>query len=872
MTFLERARPLQDLRASLDRTSAGHGEIVFLGGEAGIGKSTLIEHHLREAKEAHHSVVVSCDGSVIPGPFGPLVDLSEGLGLDTNRWLESGAARDEIYREVLQAFRAVPGPTILVGEDAHWIDEATLELIRFLGRRIDGSKVQFIVAYRNDELEPYHPLRRVLGDLVNSPSVRRIDLEPLSRDAVRELALSSGIDADALYQRTGGNPFFVTETIASGTTDVPETVRDAVLARAARLSPEARAVIDTAAVLSSPIDLRLLEKIIGARVAELVDACLAAGMLRDTDGLITFRHAISRDAILSSISAPRLRALHQRVLDAMREDPAQVTRLDQLAYHAEAAGNEEATLEFAPAAARHAAAFGAHREAADHYRRALRFAAHLPDTERRALLEAEAVERYLTGDIDEAIRLQRDAVSLSTALGDTLRQGDSTRWLSRFLWFSGQTAEAREHAESARALLETLPPGPELGMAWSNLSQLHMLAGEFDKAIEWGTQAITLATELDNPAILAHAMTNVGSSRTNRGEEDGVAMLEEAARLAREHGLEDDAVRAMTNLGYGLLTQHDLPRAERALDEGIAYAEERDLLAMELYQRANRASVWLARGRWEDARSEATTITQLPAAIAGTRIVALICLGRVCTILGEEAGSELEEAHALASQTGELQRLGPTTSARAEAAWLHGTLERLRDEIEPVWRLAVGRADRWLEGELGLWLHRAGVKVSIEGLPEPYALEISGDAAAASRAWSELGHPLEAARARASSGTEEDLRAALEQCDRIGARADALRITRHLRAIGVRKIPRGPRASTRANAGQLTARELEVLRLVAERASNREIAERLFLSPKTGGHHVSSILAKLDVGTREEAARYATSTGMLQIRDQEPER
>lgn len=867
MELLERDLYLEELHASLRRVVHGGGELVFLGGEAGIGKSSLIARFVAEAQSRARTVVVSCDGLAMSGPLGPLFDLAEVLGPEVEQLLAEQAPRDELFRAVLRAFRSARGPIVVIGEDAHWADEATLELIRFLGRRIAGTRALFVVAYRNDELGPHHPLRRVLGDLVNAPGVRRLDLPHLSLDAVTTLVAGTGIDPVELHARTGGNPFFVTETIESGATGVPATVRDAVLARASRVSPTGRAVLDAAAVIGMTVDPRLLAAVIGGPVEDDVDECLAVGMLLPAGQAVAFRHAISREAIYDSMSPPRRRALHQRVLAAMRDDPVLAQDMALLAFHAEEAGDGEAALAFATAAARQSAAFGSHREAAAQYGRALRFAARLPVEERLPLMEAQSYECYLTGDVQEAIRIRHEVVDLYRAAGDTVRQGDNTRWLSRLYWFSGQVGAAHRYAEEAHAMLERLPPGPELAMSCSNLSQLRMLARDLPAAIAWGEQAIALATELGDDRILAHAMTNVGTARYSLGDDAGREMLEQAVALARRIGAEDDVSRALTNLAWTSWTRGNLRRAEEYLEAGIAFTGERDLVAMELYLRATRAAIRVDQGRWHEARSEAETIARLPVGPTGARLVSLTCLGRIRAILREDPAVALDEAWALAQLTGELQRLGPVAAARAEAAWLKGDLAPVVDELRAVFARALAREDRWVAGELGLWLHRAGVAVDPEAVAEPFALEIAGGVAAAARAWDELGYPLAAARARASSGAEDDLRTAFEAFERMDARADAARAARLLREMGARHIPRGSRPATRANPEHLTTRELDVLGLLAAGASNREIAGRLYLSPKTVGHHVSAILAKLDVATRGDAVRRAQALGLTQPRD-----
>ena len=867
MDLLERTAHLEQLRDYFRQASGGEGKLILLGGEAGIGKTTLIERFVREVGQAVPSArveIVSCDGLKMPGPLGSLFEIAQGLGPEVQRLLVEEAPRDHLFRAVLAALAGLRNPLVLVAEDAHWTDEASIDLIRFIGRRIGGLRLLFIVTYRDDELGPYHPLRRILGDLATAQAVRRMALPPFSPAAVRALARGSGFDPVALHARTGGNPFFVTEVLAAGTPEVPATVRDAVLARASRLSLEARAVLDAAAVIGEQVEPALLEAVVGGPIEDAVDECLAVGTLRPLERTIAFRHGIIRQTVLATISPPRFRALHRRILAALQGDAAHRNDLARLAHHAEEAGDRATVLAIAPAAARQAAAFGAHREAAAQYARALRFATDLPAEERADLLEARSRECYLTGEVEAAVAAGREALVLRQEIGDQLTLGDGTRWLSRLSWFAGRNGDAEQLARDALALLEPLPPGPELAMAYSNLSQLRMLADDAAAAISWGERAIALATELGEEATLVNALNNVGTARFNADDESGRALVERSLTLARAARLEDDVSRALANLASSSFILCDLPAAEGYLDAGLAHTAERDLLAMERYFQAQHAVLRFAQGAWDAAAAEANATALDPAATVLSRIVALIALGRVLACRGEDPWTTLDEALALAETTGELQRVAPVRVGRAEAAWLAGDLERTADEARRGLELAVLRTNRWRGGELALWLHRSGHRPlpSME-MAEPYALEIAGDWVAAAAFWEQRGFPLLAARARSEGGDEGAVRAALATFERLGAKPDAARATRRLRALGARSIPRGPRATTRVNPALLTEREVEVLGLVAAGKSNREIAAQLYLSPKTAGHHVSAILAKLGVATRADAADQARRNGLL---------
>jgi ATP/maltotriose-dependent transcriptional regulator MalT len=481
------------------------------------------------------------------------------------------------------------------------------------------------------------------------------------------------------------------------------------------------------------------------------------------------------------------------------------------------------------------------------------------------LLEARSYECYLTGQLDDAIADRSRAIDLRRADGNLIRVGDNLRWLSRFSWFTGRTAEASKYAQSALELLETLPPGPELAMAYSNLSQLEMLAYHAPNAIAWGERAIELASALDNQPILAHAFTNVGSAKASTDDyEEGCRLIERGAEIARACGLHDDVSRSLANLSWTAIEHYDQASADRYTLEGIAFTADHDLIGMELYIRALRARLYLGRGGWDEAESQARQLLDRYGAVVPTLIVANMVAGLARARRGEYAADLLDEALRLAEQTGELQRLGPVRAARAEAAWLAGDSELAAAEGEHELAYARGSEQRWLAGNLALWMHRGGRSIEdTSDLAAPFALEISGDGVAAAAIWRERGYHLEEARALASTGEEEQLRAAHAIFDRLGAKPDLARTVRMLRSAGATQIPRGPRPETRANAAGLTSRELEVLHLLILGRSNKEIAGELFLSARTVGHHVSAILAKLDISSRAEAYTRAEALNLL---------
>ena len=859
MELLEREQFLIELEAIFQDTGVGSGRFVLISGEAGIGKTSLVE---RFAKDHKKSVLWgACDALFTPRALGPLYDIAHQTQGNLLELLKAEAPRAAIFSAVLEELESGRGPVITVIEDVHWADEATLDLLKFLGRRINRINSLLIVTYRDDEVGAEHPLRLVLGDLPHR-SVARLRLPALSEAGVNTLAESAGRCIEDLYPVTGGNPFFVTEALASKEGGVPVTVRDAVLSRAVRLSPAARTVLELVAVVPARTEMWVLDDTISPD-GSTVEECVTAGMLRCDGETTAFRHELARLAIEDSIPAARRQRLHHLVLTALLSRDSEAL-LARIVHHASQAGDGKAVLKYAPVAARQAAALNAHRESASHYQTALRYADQLAKEERAKLLECRSYECYLTNQGDEAAQARREALEIWRQAGDEARQGDNLRWMSRLSWWVGRKAEAESYAIEAVAVLENLPPGPELAMAYSNRAQLHMLADEHQQAVLWGTRAIALAQDLGATETLVHALNNVGTAELISHDEQGRIKLEESLRLALANSFQEHAGRAFTNLAYVAVRYRNYHLAMRYLNDGIAYTTEHDMDSLTLYMRAERARAHFEQGDWDSASDDAEFVLRHYGVLAITRIPALAVLGHLRVRRGDpDAARLLAEAHELAMHTQELQRIAPVASALAESAWLKGDLEQLLDQARFVLKMAKGRDDPWLQGEFAFWMWRArGTTETAERIAAPFALQISGDWRAAAAAWKEIGCPYEEAMALAD-GDEPAQRVALEMFKKLGAGPAVERLSQTMRATGVRGIPRGPRPSTKENAAGLTSRQMEVLALMTDGFANAEIAERLFISPKTVDHHVSAILAKLDAHTRAEAVSLALQSGLI---------
>jgi DNA-binding CsgD family transcriptional regulator len=850
--LLEREPFLEALEEAHASARAGRGRMILIAAEAGGGKTALVEAFRAEMDRGVQFLFGACEALFTPRPLGPFAEVGVETGGDLARLVETEATPHEVLAALLDALGTAP--TVLVLEDVHWADEATLDVLQLLGRRVETTRSLVIATYRDDEIHATHPLRLVLGGLISRPSVDRITLPPLSRAAVGNLANPFGADPDELFRRTGGNPFFVTEALAGGDATVPETVRDAVLARASSLSAPARALLETVAVVPGQAELRLLEAVAAAELDSL-EECLSSGMLVARDGSVAFRHELARLAVEESIAAHRRRSLHATFLSALADGGDDA----RLAHHADAAGDREALLKYAVRAGERAAALGAHREAAAHYASAVRSGDPLPDVELASLLERRAYECYLTGQIEEALAARRAALDRYRRVGDRVREGDQLRWISRLFWFTGRDEEADKAARAAVAILEPLPPGRELAMAYSNVSQLRMLAHDVDESIDWGERAIGLAERLGDREVLVHALNNVGTSEWVAGI--GPARLERSLALALEADLEEHVARAYTNLGALAVCSCDYDRGEAVLSEAIAYTIERDLDSWRLYMTGWQAKAALDRDRWDEAAAGATSVLADLRTPESSQIMPLVVLGVVRARRGDpDAAEALDRALELAQLTGEPQRLTQVAAARAEAAFLAGDAERAVAEARLIDLGAV--RERWAKGELAVWIARSGGEMGLLDAPEPYALELAGRHADAAAWWRGRRCRYAAALSLAAGGAEDLLRVAFDELTELGARPAAALVARRLRELGARGLKRGPRAATRDNPANLTARELEVLALVAEGLKNAEIAERLFLSPKTVDHHVSAILRKLGASTRAEAGFEAARLGL----------
>ena len=862
MELLERETFLESLAGYADEALLGQGRAVLIAGEAGVGKTALLEA-FHERFPGARWAWGGCDDLSTPRPLAPLHDVARALGGDLLAAVRRGAVREELFEELLTALGAGDELTVVVIEDLHWADEATLDLVKHVVRRMTTSRALLLLTYRDEGLDEGSRLRRLLGDIGSYRSTRRISLPALSEQAVRGAADGTAFDGADLYRLTHGNPYYLSEVLAAQAGEVPPSIRDAVLARAARLDPEGRRVLDVAAVVGMRQPVALLRVVEGVTDAGL-DDCVRSGLLVESDGDLAFRHDLARLAVSEALPPQRRIGLHAAVLQALGDDADDA----RLAHHADGAGDSERVLRHAPAAAVAASRAGAHIEAAQQYRRALRHAAGLPARDRAELLEALADETSLTDELADLTQAREDALALWRELGDDLRIGDGMRKLINPLWRMARGAEAEAMAEQAVTYLERLPPGPELARALHSLSAMRHGQGEVPEALRLCLEAQQRARELGLDDLLVDTLNNESCFRTVLGG-DGMPMLREALDLALATGLDQQIARTYTNLHECLHLYWEIEEAERLYAEAMSYFDVHDIVAFEACLRGDRIASIARQGRTAEARAlnDEMLGSRLPSPI--NALAPLTTAGLLHARSGalEDAWRALDDVLDLAQRLGESTYLMRVNLARAEAHWLERRPLAAADEARASATCLTG-PDGWEVGQVLTWCRRTGVTFDAPAAwPEPrgpWALELAGDHRAAAGEWDRLGGRQLAAMALAFSSDEADVRDAVERFAAMDAPASEARARQRLREVGAETVPSGPRASTRSHPAGLTKRESEVLEALTRGASNAEIAAELYLSERTVEHHVSNVLGKLGVGTRVEAAQAAKEGGFAE--------
>ena len=848
MELLEREPFLDALGDYATEAGSGNGRLVVVTGEAGIGKTSLVDA-FRARRPDLTWWWSACDGGFTPRPLGPFHEIASQAGGRLRELCAAGATdRNELFAEFITQLQSAPGVTGIVVEDLHWADEATLDWISHVSRRLSGLRVLLLVTHRDDEQDGAGLLATFLGRISTHGSTRRAGLPPLTVDAVRQLA--GDLDRDDVHALTGGNPFYVGEVLALPEDVVPPSVAALVRARVLRHTPPARRILAGAAIIARPATAGMLAAVAGVS-ASAVDECVASGTFVADGQVVAFRHELIRRAVERAVPMVEAAELHRIALAALEREGADVA---ELTHHAVGAGDVTAVLRHAPRAGRAAAAASSHREAIIHFRRALQHSDRLDPVEHAELAEALAVSLSTRDLWAEAEAPWREAIALRRTLGDPAALSSCLRRYARCLWRLCRSEESRLADEESYQLMRDADDCAERGAAlYIRGSSGDLSTAERREAID---ECIRIGKDLGDDGLVGRGLL----AQATIDSDAGVVHLEDFASAA-EHGLRSGdpglTACAYANLYESAVETLRLDEFTHRYDDVLTYALDHEQHTWSVCLRGSRVAELLRRGQNQQA-VELALRTMDETISPANRMILGIGLTRAAFRLGRpEAREWLAATWQLGEDNGEIFYLIQIATAAVEGRWLTGDPTLVTARVHDVHRRALGKHP-WVHSELSAWLARTGHPVDEGQEITPYSLELAGRYAEAAEAWRALGCPFEEAVAMTWTGEEDAMLRALDTFSALGSLPAAANVRRLLQDMGVRvPAPRGPRAATAAHPAGLTVREAEVLEVVREGLTNAEIADRLFLSPRTVDHHVSSILTKLGVSTRAEAAARA---------------
>jgi len=810
-------------------------------------------------------------------------------------------------------------PVMLVFEDLHWADASTRDLVAFLSRNLRDASVVLLLTYRADELHRRHPLRPLIVDLERNPQVERVALAGLERDdlvrllgEISEDSLSDDI-VDELLARSEGNPFYIEELVASGGIGhgLPATLADVILDRVSRLSEPTQAVLHDAAVLGYEIDDVLLAQVTGQPVSSVTAALREAvfDQLLVIDGdACRFRHALVREALYDDLLPGERERLHVAAAAALETSDRfdEHARWALLAHHWDAAGLPVKAFAASLQAGREAEQVHAFADAAAQYERALRLYDRLPDP---GIGRAEML--MLAANAINASSARSRAVTLAEAalreLGDDAppeQRALILERIGRFNWSVHGPAAAAAY-EQAVAVLVGRPASREHAYALSGLGQSLMLRNRYQESEQTLDRAIAMASAVGANDVHAHALCSLGATLAGMGRVDeGVDVMHRALELSVQFGTDEDTSRVYTNLTHVLYFGARYDDAARIGAEGIAYSVRTG------YQRGYGQSIlgnWIlamiCAGRWDDAEA----VRADPRILSGDPYQELrwlpLLLGRGRL---DEASQLVERTLADTLDTNDVQFRGQALLRAAELAGQKGQWDDARALIADALALARSSDDQYYRAQiygLGMWIEAQrrdteaadalaaeavswGTGVATQ-LPEvrawlatvpaersrAHGADTADEWAAVAAVWDEVGQPYRAAFARYQqadallrSRSRDEAGAVAREVLRVASSLDAAPLATQVRQLAqrARLDLAGPVATPRdpVAALNLTPREVDVLTLLAQGRTNRQIGESLFISEKTASVHVTNLLRKLGVPNRIEAAAIAQRVGL----------
>lgn len=584
--LLERDDQLAVLAAQLAAADGGSGSMVLIAGEAGAGKSSLVADFTEPL--GSRAVIGSCDPLSAPAPLSPLRDIVDLGALSSDDQVVQGASVP-LFAQVLERFGAAASATVMVLEDLHWADQATLDFVRYAGRRVANHRLVVLCTYRDDEISVGHPFQAVLGQMARLPTTVLVKVPRLTIDAVRILTESIDLDPEVVHRLTSGNAFFVSEIIAGGG-QPPDSLSDAVLARLVDLRPAVRRVIETVSI--SPRSLEVQRTLALGNNSDDVDEAVASGVIQATGTQLRFRHDLARSIVQHSVPPGRRLELHRAMIGLLLvEDDQDHARL---AHHAIEAGDPALIAVHAPVAAQEAEARGAGREVVALARAALVHEDELePDIAARLRFDLGV---RLTELDDPAAGLEQIELARRRFAdgGLFVLEAQAWRYAGRALSALGLAEEARDAYWRAVELAGREGPSAELVLALGSVAADAMLARQPLDGLPHADRAVAMAEGLGLRSALRVVQHTKACLVLISGDEDrGLELLQRSAEEMTELGAARE-VMALVNLGSGAGEVRRYPVASDALVDAESLGIENDIDSSVAYARA-----WLARVAFE---------------------------------------------------------------------------------------------------------------------------------------------------------------------------------------------------------------------------------------------------------------------------------
>ena len=751
-TVLERDDELRHLDDAVGDLLAGRGGVVCVSGAAGLGKTTLVRRATEDAGAEVVVLLASCEDLSTPRALGPFRDMLLPSGGPLVDAVDPGFDAGTVLSR-LRGLVQEDGPPAIVVEDVHWADDATVDLLRLLVRQAPVLPALVVLTYRDEDIGPGHPMRRLLGSL-RAP-VAHLALEPLSPSAVQQLTTGTRLAADEVHAVTGGNPFFVSEIVAHPGTSVPASVRDAVLARLDQTSGPTRHGLQVLSVVPSRAERWLAEELVPSADTVLREA-ERQGLLSGDAGSVWFRHELARQVIDSDLTAAERTAHHRAAARALADrgaDPARVL------HHAALGHLPDLVREHALLAAAQAVAAGAHRQAAAHLDLLLSFRDQLPADTVAAALTDRAHSLYLLNRFAESQRLAVESVAMWESIGDPAQLGRALVGLARTgLWavgprFAEQAAqravvaaeEARSREGDRPATVLLAQAHAEVARARGNLATLGPVSEPGAGAVEHARRAVELARETGRDDLVAHTLTYLGAERLSNGDQAGRDELDEAVRIAARDPRVEYVTRGCVNASGAAYRSGEPELALEYVRTGLAGCADGEFFAGEYRLDLTRAVIQLSTGSWDEAEAALRDLVDRPGEPGLMRPMATATLARLLARRGsDDAVSLLARAVADVTGSDEPHVVGPVAAAAAELHWLAGSGD-LPAFVRDAFELALRRHHLVSQAELATYAARCGAALPPAGtdpsrpaLPGPWRPALAGDHRQAADGWARL--------------------------------------------------------------------------------------------------------------------------------------